>query len=141
MTNTVIIFCLRYTLSLCLSMLLPDAEAMKKPVTPVLALFDPIIDISSSSSSSSSADHTVSLLHRCSSLLRITTSLLTTTHTISLPPQLLVPSPIFDLVFAVLSTTPSSLSLAPQHPNIFPSIIPPFLPTLHIDAVALFTGT
>jgi hypothetical protein len=128
---------LRYSLSYCLSLVIPDVQVLRKPNSPLLALFDPVISISSMLTA---PEYTISLLHHCSSLLRVSLALLVTPHTIPLPSQTFSPSPLFDLIFSILSTTPSSLAHQPCLSNIFASMIPPFLPALHIDAIAFFTG-
>lgn len=127
----------RYALAHCLSLVLPDVQVIRKPNSPLLALFEPVI---AASGIVSAPEYTISLLHHCSSLLRVSLALLNSPHTIPLPPHTFPPSPLFDLVFVVLSTTPSSLAHQPPPQNIFASIIPPFLPALHMDAVAFFTG-
>jgi hypothetical protein len=99
-----------------------------------------LVDVNSSSLLSP-PQYTVAFLHKASSLFRVSFSLILTSHPQPLPLQSLAPSPLFDVVFVALSTTPSSLSLAPPLPNTFPSIIPPFLPTLHMDAIDFCAGT
>lgn len=128
----------RYSLSLCLSLLLPDVPLLKKPNSPLLSLFDPISDLGSSSSA---PETTVSLSHRCCTLLRCSTALLNTPHSLQTPPQSFPPSTLFDLLFFVLATTPASIKVATLPAHVFPSVVPPLLPSLHIDAIKLFSGT